>query len=91
MSKEPTPELHHDDVTMELLRDTAEVHAVRGEVKPVIDALVAALTQDPLGNDDTAHRIADALENPRTRSARAARARLSRDLSNGLPDEVRTR
>jgi hypothetical protein len=91
MSKEPAPELHHDDVTMELLRDTAEVHAVRGEVKPVIDALVAALKQDPLGNDDTANRIADALENPRTRSARAARARLSRDLSNGLPDEVRTR
>lgn len=91
MSREPAPELHHDDVTMELLRDTAEVHAARGEVKPVIDALVAALAQDPLGDDDTAHRIADALESPRTRSARAARARLSRGLANGLPDEVRTR
>lgn len=91
MSREPAPELHHDDVTIELLRDTAEVHAVRGEVKPIIDALVAALQQDPLGDDDTAHRIADALENPRTRSARAARARLSRDLSNDLSGEVRTR
>lgn len=91
MSNEPAPELHHDDLHIRLLRDTAEVHAARGEVKPVIDALVAALTQDPLGDDDTAHKIADALESPRTRSARAARARLTHGLSNGLADEVRTR
>jgi hypothetical protein len=75
------------DHTWSLLRDTAEVHAARGEVAPVVRDLIASLAEDPLGEDDTTIRLTEALDSPRVRSAREARARIRADLQN----EVHTR
>ena len=75
------------DRTWSLLRDTAEVHAARGEVAPVVRDLVAALGQDPLGEENTTTLLTEALDSPRVRSAREARERIRTDLQN----EVRTR
>lgn len=75
------------DHTWSLLRDTAEVHAARGEVAPVVRDLIASLSEDPLGEEDTTIRLTEALDSPRVRSAREARERIRADLQN----EVRTR
>jgi hypothetical protein len=75
------------DRTWSLLRDTAEVHAARGEVAPVVRDLIASLAEDPLGEQDTTVRLTEALNSPRVRSAREARERIRADLQN----EVRTR
>ncbi|MFD6443669.1 hypothetical protein ACFWEJ_01110 [Promicromonospora sp. NPDC060204] len=75
------------DHTWSLLRDTAEVHAARGEVAPVVRDLIASLAEDPLGENDTTIRLTEALDSPRVRSAREARARIRADLQN----EVHTR
>jgi hypothetical protein len=75
------------DHTWSLLRDTAEVHAARGEVAPVVRDLIASLSEDPLGEEDTTVRLTQALDSPRVRSAREARARIRADLQN----EVHTR
>lgn len=81
------PEAPDFDRTWSLLRDTAEVHAARGEVAPAVADLIASLTEDPLGEEDTAVRLTEALDSPRVRSAREARERIRADLQN----EVRTR
>ncbi|MCP2265180.1 hypothetical protein ACFQHV_18440 [Promicromonospora thailandica] len=83
-SADPDPDFDH---TWSLLRDTAEVHAARGELAPVVADIIATLTADPLGDEDTTTRLTEALESPRVRSAREARARIQADLQN----EVRTR
>ncbi|GAA2244975.1 hypothetical protein GCM10010413_55590 [Promicromonospora sukumoe] len=75
------------DHTWALLRDTAEVHAARGEVAPVVRELIASLSEDPLGENDTTIRLTEALDSPRVRSAREARERIRADLQN----EVHTR
>jgi hypothetical protein len=75
------------DHTWSLLRDTAEVHAARGEVAPMVRDLIASLTEDPLGEEDTTVRLTEALDSPRVRSAREARERIRADLQN----EVHTR
>ncbi|MFI2487267.1 hypothetical protein ACH47X_10185 [Promicromonospora kroppenstedtii] len=75
------------DHTWSLLRDTAEVHAARGEVAPVVRDLIASLSEDPLGENDTTIRLTEALDSPRVRSAREARERIRADLQN----EVHTR
>jgi hypothetical protein len=75
------------DQTWSLLRDTAEVHAARGEVAPVVRDLIASLSEDPLGEKDTTVRLTEALDSPRVRSAREARERIRADLQN----EVHTR
>lgn len=81
------PDAPDFDHTWSLLRDTAEVHAARGEVAPVVADLIASLSEDPLGEEDTTARLAEALDSPRVRSAREARERIRADLQN----EVRTR
>ena len=81
------PDAPDFDRTWSLLRDTAEVHAARGEVAPLVRDLIASLTEDPLGEEDTTVRLTEALDSPRARSAREARARIRADLQN----EVRTR
>lgn len=70
------------DQTWGLLRDTAVVHTARGEVGPVVRALVAALDVDPLGDDDTTTRLSAVLDSARARAARAARDRIDADLQN---------
>jgi hypothetical protein len=81
------PEAPDFDRTWSLLRDTAEVHAARGEVRPVVADLIASLSEDPLGEEETTVRLTEALDSPRVRSAREARERIRADLQN----EVRTR
>lgn len=81
------PDAPDFDRTWSLLRDTAEVHAARGEVAPVVADLIAALSEDPLGEKDTTVRLTEALDSPSVRSAREARERIRADLQN----EVRTR
>lgn len=81
------PDAPNFDRTWALLRDTAEVHAVRGEVAPVVHDIIVSLSEDPLGAADTTGLLTEALDSPRARSAREARARIQADLQN----EVRTR
>lgn len=83
----PEPAVPDFDRTWSLLRDTAEVHAARGEVGPAVRDLVASLGADPLGEEDTTTLLTQALDSPRVRSAREARERIRADLQN----EVRTR
>ena len=81
------PDAPNFDRTWALLRDTAEVHAARGEVAPVVHDIIVSLSEDALGHEDTAGLLTEALDSPRVRSAREARERIRADLQN----EVRTR
>jgi hypothetical protein len=56
-------------------------------VAPLVRDLLASLSEDPLGEEDTTVRLTEALDSPRVRSAREARERIRADLQN----EVRTR
>lgn len=77
------------DPARDQLVDAATVHAVRAEVRPTVDEVVADLQTDPLGGPETLtrlERLTSALGSARVTAGREARMRLTLSLT-----EPRTR
>lgn len=68
------------------LRDSATLHAVRGEMACIAGPLLTRLSRDPLGDPQTAtelRSLAQLMASERAEMGRAARTRLSATLAGG--------
>jgi hypothetical protein len=77
---------HDDSAVVGELRDSATLHAVRGEMARKAGPLVERLSRDPLGDVQTAAELqefAKLMASDRAAQGRAARTRLSTVLAGG--------
>lgn len=68
------------------LRDIASLHQARQRIRPLAAEVVEDLSSDPLGTEETAARLialGEALESPRARVGRQARARVEELVAGG--------
>ena len=78
--------MDQDDAVAGTLRDSATLHAVRGEMARRAGPLVERLRRDPLGDPQTAAELqayAQLMASDRAAQGRAARTRLSAALAGG--------
>ncbi|WP_419708040.1 hypothetical protein [Promicromonospora sp. NFX87] len=73
------------------LRDIADLHHARQQIRPLVDEVVQDLSTDPLGTNLTPARLialGEVLSSPRAAGSRAARARVEDLLQSSAVEET---